>query len=214
MRSGRGAGWLRGDGVARLPSAAWADRCPLSRGCPAPGCRGRPLNPPGLRLQSASGAAASTPRGLRGEAALGNAGRAGAPWACDLRGFCPGVSGSPEPRGRPLLPSGPLANALRPGIPSRAAPASELASGPRALRPRTLRHPPKERTEPGSCAASLQRAWVCGDPVHSCSACQSILKRFEALPCSVQSEVIEISDRRLSGPGLLPLAVAGSCVGG
>lgn len=43
-------------------------------------------------------------------------------------------------------------------------------------------------------AASLQRAWVCGDPVHSYSACKKILKRFEALPCSIQSKVIEISD--------------------
>ncbi|KAL0599745.1 LOW QUALITY PROTEIN: hypothetical protein AAY473_029621 [Plecturocebus cupreus] len=35
------------------------------------------------------------------------------------------------------------------------------------------------------CLASLQHAWVCSDPVHSYSACQTVLKWFEALPCSM-----------------------------
>lgn len=107
---------------------------------------------------------------------MGNAGGAGTPWACDLRGFCSGVSGSQAHRGRALLPSGPLARAARPGAP---------ILGYRLYRCLT-----------GAVwAASLQRAWVWGDPVHSYSACESILKRFEALPCSIQGKVIEISDR-------------------
>lgn len=47
----------------------------------------------------------------------------------------------------------------------------------------------------GTWAASLQRAWVWGDPVHSYSACKNIPKWFEALPCAIQSKVIEISDK-------------------
>lgn len=60
----------------------------------------------------------------------------------------------------------------------------------------SVQHRPLPRAEglEGMRAASLQRAWVCGDPVHSYSACKSVSKWFEALPCRLQSKVIEISD--------------------